>query len=225
MNALTAEHDDTPADPVTSTPTSLLDTSVLTRSAEHLAQRYAGHFSPETVERYVFESYTTLSRTARVRTHLTSLATHFADTRLRALALAEGKIASTVPQVLFVCVQNSGRSQIAAALLTALGGDGVEVRSAGSLPASDIHPLVHDVLAERGIALENAFPKPLTDDVVRASDYVITMGCGDACPIYPGKHYLDWDLADPAEADLDGVRAITAEIDGHVQELWARMQA
>ena len=195
------------------------DTHVLQRSAEHLAERYTGIFSPETVERYVFESYTTLSRTAKVRTYLASTATHFADNRLRALAQAEGKIDSPVPQVLFVCVHNIGRSQIAAALLAHHAGDQVEVRSAGSLPQSEVHPLVVQVLAERGIDVSGAYPKPLTDDVVRAADYVITMGCGDACPVYPGKRYLDWEITDPAVEDLDGVRTIVENIDTRIQKL------
>ena len=201
-----------------------LDTHVLQRSAEHLAERYAGVFSPETVERYVFESYATLSRTAKVRTYLASTASHFADNRLRALAQSEGKIASPVPQVLFVCVHNIGRSQIAAALLTHHAGDKVEVRSAGSLPGSEVHPLVVQALAERGIDLSGAYPKPLTDDVVRAADYVITMGCGDACPIYPGKQYLDWEVPDPAEQTPASLQAVVEDIDAHVQELWARIQ-
>jgi arsenate reductase len=210
------------SEPTLSDPTTL-DTHVLQRSAEHLAAKYAGVFSPETVERYVFESYTTLSRTAKVRTYLASTATHFADNRLRALAQAEGRIASPVPQVLFVCVHNSGRSQIAAALLAHHAGDGVEVRSAGSLPGSEVHPLVTQVLAERGIDLTGAYPKPLTDDVVRAADYVITMGCGDACPVYPGKRYLDWQITDPSEQTLDRVRQIVDEIDARVRALQAQL--
>lgn len=197
-----------------------LDTHVLQRSAEHLAERYAGVFSPETVERYVFESYATLSRTAKVRTYLATTASHFADNRLRALAQAEGKIASPVPQVLFVCVHNIGRSQIAAALLAHHAGDRVEVRSAGSLPGSEVHPLVVAALAERGVDLTGAYPKPLTDDVVRAADYVITMGCGDACPVYPGKHYLDWEIADPAQETPEGVDVVIDAIDTRVKDLW-----
>ncbi|MEW1981873.1 arsenate reductase ArsC [Citricoccus sp. NPDC079358] len=205
-------------------PAETMDTHVLQRTADHLAERYTGMFSPETIERYVFESYTTLSRTAKVRTHLASTATHFADSRLRALALAEGKIDSPVPQVLFVCVHNIGRSQIAAALLSHHAGNEVEVRSAGSLPQSEVHPLVVEALAERRIDLSEAYPKPLTDDVVRASDYVITMGCGDACPVYPGKRYLDWEIHDPAIEDLDGVRAIVEDIDTRVQKLLTRIR-
>ncbi|NUL47803.1 arsenate reductase ArsC [Cellulosimicrobium funkei] len=204
-------------------PAETMDTHVLQRTAEHLAERFAGVFSRETVERYVFESYTTLSRTAKVRTYLASTAAHFADNRLRALAQAEGKIDSPVPQVLFVCVHNVGRSQIAAALLAHHAGDQVEVRSAGSLPQSEVHPLVVAVLAERGIDLSGAYPKPLTDDVVRAADYVITMGCGDACPVYPGKRYLAWELADPAIENLEGVRAIVEDIDTRVRELWTQI--
>ncbi|WP_336705743.1 arsenate reductase ArsC [Micrococcus terreus] len=207
-----------------STDPTTLDTHVLQRAAEHLAERYAGIFSPQTVERYVFESYATLSRTAKVRTYLASTATHFADNRLRALAQAEGKIASPVPQVLFVCVHNIGRSQIAAALLAHHAGDGVEVRSAGSLPGSEVHPLVVQALRERGVDLSGAYPKPLTDDVVRAADYVITMGCGDACPVYPGKRYLDWEIPDPAEQTVERVREIVADIDARVRDLWAQLQ-
>lgn len=202
-----------------------LHTNVLQRSAKELSEKYAGIFSPETVERYVFESYTTLSRTARIRTHLVNTALHFAETRLRALAQAEGKIASPVPQVLFVCVHNMGRSQIAAALLSDYAGDRVEVRSAGSLPASEVHPLVVEVLTERGLDLSEDYPKPLTDDVVRAADYVITMGCGDACPIYPGKRYLDWEIPDPVDETTEQVENIVKQIDNRVKNLWEHIQA
>ncbi|MFB9776538.1 arsenate reductase ArsC [Brevibacterium otitidis] len=201
-----------------------LDTQVLQHTADDLARKYEGIFSPETIERYVFESYTTLSRTARIRDHLAILAERFAADRLRALALAQGKIETTVPQVLFVCVHNVGRSQIASALLAHYAGDRVEGRSAGSLPGSEVHPLVIDALAERHIDLSGAFPKPLTDDVVRAADYVITMGCGDACPIYPGKRYLDWELADPAEETPERIREIVDQIDGRVRALWTEIQ-
>jgi arsenate reductase len=205
-------------------PTETMDTHVLSRTAAHLAERYAGIFSPETVERYVFESYATLSRTARIRTYLAATAGHFADDRLRALAQSQGKIDKPVAQVLFVCVHNIGRSQIAAALLAHHAGNGVEVRSAGSLPGADVHPLVVEALKERGIDLTGAYPKPLTDDVVRAADYVITMGCGDACPVYPGKRYLDWGIADPSQETLEGVREIVEAIDTRVQALWDQIR-
>ncbi|MCY1157520.1 MAG: arsenate reductase ArsC [Citricoccus sp.] len=99
----------------------------------------------------------------------------------------------------------------------------MEVRSAGSLPGSEVHPLVAEALRERGIDLTGAYPKPLTDDVVRAADYVITMGCGDACPVYPGKRYLDWQITDPAEETLDRVRQIVDEIDARVRALQAQL--
>lgn len=201
-----------------------LHTNVLRRIADDLAHTYQGMFSAETIERYVFESYTALSRTAKVHTHLPVLAENFAKDRLRALALAQGKIPSPVPQVLFVCVHNAGRSQIAAALLHHYAGKSVEVRSAGSLPTSEVPGVVVDVLAERGIDLVGAFPKPLTDDVVRAADYVITMGCGDVCPIYPGKHYLDWELADPKDETPERVRVIVDEVDERVRGLWETIQ-
>lgn len=193
--------------------------SVLHRAAERLAHQFAGMVSSETVERVVFESYTALARTANVSTHLASVAEKFARDRLVALAQSRGLIAKPVPEILYVCVQNSGRSQIAAAITRHLGGERVHVRSAGSQPAAGLLPGVVTVLQEAGIDVSEEFPKPLTDDVVRAADAVVTMGCGDACPLYPGKRYLDWQLNDPAELDLDGIRAVRDEIQQHVEQL------
>ena len=124
-----------------------------------------------------------------------------------------------VPEVLFVCVHNAGRSQMAAALLDRHGAGRVTVRSAGSAPADRLNPDVIAAMAELGLDLSHEFPKPLTDESVRAADVVITMGCGDACPVYPGKRYEDWELDDPADADLEGVRRIRDEIDGRVRRL------
>ncbi|WP_026920103.1 arsenate reductase ArsC [Gordonia polyisoprenivorans] len=198
-----------------------MDVHVLNRTVDDLARTYEGMFSAETIERYVFESYTALARTATIKRYLAALARNFASDRLRALALSQGKIQSTVPQVLFVCVHNAGRSQVAAALLKHYAGSDVEVRSAGSLPASEVDPQVAEVLKARGIDMTGAFPKPLTDDVVRAADYVITMGCGDACPVYPGKNYLDWDLADPTSQTKEITEQIIDDIDARVRTLWA----
>ncbi|MBD3942915.1 arsenate reductase ArsC [Microbacterium sp. NEAU-LLC] len=197
--------------------------SVLHRAAERLGQQFAGMVSEETVERVVFESYTALARTATVKTHLPSLAEKFARDRLTALAQSKGLIVKRVPEVLFVCVQNSGRSQMAAALTRHLAGDRVHVRSAGSQPGERILPEVAFVLAEIDLDVTDEFPKPLTDDVVRAADAVITMGCGDACPLYPGKRYLDWLLDDPAELDLDGVRRVRDDIRDRVEHLLAEL--
>jgi protein-tyrosine-phosphatase len=199
--------------------------SVLHRAAERLARQFVGMVNEETVERVVFESYTALARTAAVQTHLASLAEKFAQDRLTALAQSKGLIAKPVPEVLFVCVQNSGRSQMAAALTRQAAGDQVHVRSAGSQPGERVLPEVALVLAEIGLDVTEEFPKPLTDDVVRAADAVVTMGCGDACPLYPGKRYLDWQLDDPAELDLDGVRRVRDEIRDRVEQLLGELTA
>jgi protein-tyrosine-phosphatase len=124
-----------------------------------------------------------------------------------------------VPHVLFVCVHNAGRSQMAAALLDQAAGGRVRVTSAGSQPASEINPAVIQAMAEVGLDLSRAFPRPLTGDQVQAADVVITMGCGDACPVYPGKRYLDWDLPDPAGLDVAAVRPIRDEISRRVGDL------
>jgi protein-tyrosine-phosphatase len=123
------------------------------------------------------------------------------------------------PEVLFVCVHNAGRSQMAAALVKLRSDGRVHVRSAGSAPGDEINPAVVEAMAELGVDMSEQFPKPLTDEVVRAADVVITMGCGDACPIYPGKKYEDWQLKDPAGQDVAGVRMIRDEIDERVQHL------
>lgn len=124
-----------------------------------------------------------------------------------------------VPEVLFVCVHNAGRSQMAAALLDYHAAGRIQVRSAGSAPANEINPAVVQAMAERGLDLSREFPKPLTDNAVRAADLVITMGCGDACPVYTGKRYLDWELPDPAGQPLDIVRQIRDAIDQSVRQL------
>jgi arsenate reductase (thioredoxin) len=124
-----------------------------------------------------------------------------------------------VPEVLFVCVHNAGRSQMAAALLDHHARGRVRVRSAGSTPASEVNPAVRAAMDEIGIDLSREVPKMLTTDAVHAADVVISMGCGDACPIFPGKRYLDWDLPDPAGKDLDTVRPIRDDIDRRVQDL------
>jgi arsenate reductase len=128
-----------------------------------------------------------------------------------------------VPEVLFVCVHNAGRSQMAAGLLDQLSEGRVHVRTAGSEPADRINPAVVEAMAEVGVDLSKEFPKPLTDEVVRAADAVITMGCGDACPIYPGKRYEDWELEDPAGKDLATVRGIRDQISERVRGLFAEV--
>ena len=147
------------------------------------------------------------------------LAHRFARERLKALAQAEGLIAKEQPEVLFVCVHNAGRSQMAAGLVKLRSEGRIHVRSAGSDPGEQINPAVIEAMDELGVDMSEEFPKPLTDEVVRAADVVITMGCGDACPIYPGKKYEDWELDDPAGQDLETVRRIRDELDRRVQTL------
>ncbi|MEJ1193901.1 arsenate reductase ArsC [Pseudarthrobacter sp. CCNWLW207] len=199
------------------------NTELLQRISSRLGERFAGVFAVETVERYVFESYTALARTAKITTYLPATTEHFASDRLNALAKSKGAITAEVPEALFVCVQNAGRSQMAAALLTVEAKGRIHVRSAGSLPAAELDPAVVTVMSEMGLDLSQNYPKPLTDDVVRASDVVITMGCGDSCPIYPGKRYEDWDLPDPAGQPLQVVREIRDQIHDLVKALVASL--
>ena len=188
------------------------------KAVDDLCGEFTGTFSRETVERFVSESVVSLGG-ARFADFVPVLAYRFARERLRALGQAEGAIAKLVPEVLFVCVQNAGRSQIAAALLNHHAAGRVHVRTAGSAPAGEVHPEVAEALAARGIDVGEEFPKPLTDEVVQAADVVVTMGCGDACPIYPGKRYEDWEVGDPAGAGPARVRAITDEIEARVLTL------
>jgi arsenate reductase (thioredoxin) len=194
------------------------------RGIEGLVDEFRGIFSRETIDRYVMESLEQLPA-ARFSDFVPLLVHRFARERLRALGQAEGTIAKDVPEVLFVCVQNSGRSQMAAGLLHQRAAGLVHVRSAGSAPAEQINANVVKAMEEVGVDLAQEFPKPLTDEVVRAADAVITMGCGDACPIYPGKRYEDWEVADPAENSLEEVREIRDEIDRRVTELLRKVSA
>jgi protein-tyrosine-phosphatase len=192
------------------------------RSIEAMHEEFRGIYSLETVERFVDESIDRLSG-ARVVDFIPLFVHRFARERLRALAQAQGAIMSDVPEVLFVCVHNAGRSQMAAALLDHHAAGRVRVRSAGSAPAAEINPAVRAVMAERGLDLSKEFPKPLTGEAVRAADVVITMGCGDVCPVFPGKRYLDWRLPDHAGQPVENVRPIRDEIDARVRALLAEL--
>lgn len=195
------------------------DRAILGRIAEELARSYAGCLSPETVSRYVTESHALLAQTARISTHLPALTRHFAADRLRALALLEGTLVSDRPEILVACVKNAGRSVAAKLLLEHYGRDLVTVRSAGSAPGEGIHAEVAEVLTERGLDVSQEFPKPFTDEMVQACDVVITMGCGEACPVFPGKRYLDWPTDDPKDQPIDVVRRIVDDIDTRVRGL------
>jgi arsenate reductase (thioredoxin) len=189
---------------------------------EDLVEEFEGVWSRETIERFLDESERELAKTGPGGLSFLALrAPTFACERLEAFAQAEGQIEKTQPEVLFVCVRNAGRSQVAAALTHELSQGAVSVRSAGSAPAEMIHPNVIRALDEIGVDIEREFPKPLTDEVVRAAGVVVTMGCGDACPVYPGKHYEDWEIADPAGQSIEAVREIRDEIRGRVENLIA----
>jgi arsenate reductase (thioredoxin) len=190
----------------------------LDKGLERLRDEFAGTFSAETVERFMAESLEALGG-ARLKDFVPLFVHRFARERLRALGQVQGTIAKDVPEVLFVCVQNAGRSQMAAALLDHYAEGRVHVRSAGSAPADQVNPAVIVAMSELGIDVGREFPKPMTDEVVQAADAVVTMGCGDACPIYPGKRYEDWEVDDPAETDLDGVRRIRDDIGDRVRTL------
>jgi arsenate reductase (thioredoxin) len=192
------------------------------RIIDDLAVRFSGRLSRETVASYLEDSFALLGASSReVRP---SRAARFAAERLDALSTIDASRSRDVPEVLFVCVQNAGRSQIAAALMRQLAGGRVHVRTAGSQPADGVRSSIVTVLDEVGVSVDDEFPKPLTDEMVRAADVVVTMGCGDACPVYPGRRYLDWELDDPVGRPLAEVREIRDRIDAHVRALLAELR-
>jgi arsenate reductase (thioredoxin) len=192
----------------------------LRSAATRLQDSFEGVFNTETIERFLHHSYDEFAEHATITKWLPLLAERFARQRLNALARIEGKSDDTRPIVLFLCVHNAGRSQMAMGFFQHLAGDQAIAWSGGSEPTSQVNPAAIAAMAERGIDISNEFPKPWTDEVVRAADAVITMGCGDACPLYPGKRYEDWELSDPAEAEsIEQVRAIREEIRGRVEVL------
>ena len=200
------------------------DAAILDRMADELTERYPT-VSADLVAHTLRESYVALTRGTGVRKHLVLTAERFARQRLDDLVAAQRPAgAAHPPQVLFVCVANAGRSQLAAALMRHYAGDAVVVRSAGSAPAHDIHAVVRPILADlTDDAGGSAYPKPLTDDAVRAADAIITLGCGDTCPILPGKRYQDWIIGDPALASPEGVLAIRDELGTRVRALLAEL--
>ena len=220
--SVSPDHVDQATELLQPTETGELARNVLGRIVADLSERFRGTFGPETVERFVHESHLLLAERAHITRYLPSLTARFAADRLAALARIDAPEAAT-PEVLFVCVQNAGRSQIAAAILRQIAGDRVNVRTAGSEPAGAVRSVVVAALDEIGVPLGGEYPKPLTDEVVRAADVVVTMGCGDACPVYPGRRYLDWDLDDPVGLPLAQVRDIRDTIETRVRELVATL--
>ncbi|MFB7787747.1 low molecular weight phosphatase family protein [Streptomyces vinaceus] len=197
----------------------------LAAGAARLSTRYAGRFAPETVLRLLADSYTRLAEHARIRTHLIVLAERLTAERLEALAHTQGLTDGGRVRVLFVCSHNADRSQMAAALLAHRAGDAVTVSSAGTHLTEDVEPFVGQALTEAGVDLIDAYPEPLTEEVVEASDVVITMGCGDPCPVMPGRRYLDWPAPDPDGAPISLVRDARDAIDTRITELIAELGA
>lgn len=194
----------------------------LRRETDRLATEFRGKFNRETIERYARESLERLGEVSVTR-YLPIFAYRFTRERLVALAEVEGLLSPDCPNVLFVCVRNAARSQMAAALARHLSGGLVEAHSAGSAPAGEIDPIVVAVMCEIGLDLSQEVPKPLAEEIVRAADVVITMGCGDVCPVYPFKVYEDWELQDPIGRPLSEVRQIRDEVRERVQSLLSRL--
>jgi arsenate reductase len=201
-----------------------LDESLAMKAAaERLASEFDGVYGTETIERYLHASFDQFAGNARIPQFLPLLAERFARQQLHALAKIEGLRNDGKPTVLFLCVHNAGRSQMAMGFFQHLAGDAAVAWSGGSEPGIEVNPAAVEAMRERGIDIAHEFPKPWTDDTVRAADVVITMGCGDACPIFPGKRYEEWVLDDPAGLGVDEVRPVRDEIERRVRHLLDEM--
>ena len=196
----------------------------LKTAAARLEREFEGTFGVETIERFLHSSYDQFAGRATIPNFLPLLAERFARQRLDALARVEGKVTDGKPTVLFLCTHNAGRSQMALGFFTHLAGEDAVAWSGGSEPGNEINPAAIAAMDEIGIDITGEFPKPWTDEIVQAADVVITMGCGDACPIFPGKRYENWDLPDPAGQSVDAVRPIRDEIEGRVRQLLADLE-
>ncbi len=212
-----------PRRPDSETPTwdtlSLDESLALRATATRLVEDFAGVYGPETIERFLHASFDQFTDRATITKFLPLMAERFARQRLRALAKIEGLRDDGKPIVLFLCVHNAGRSQMAMGFFTHLAGDRALAWSGGSEPGNAVNPAAVEAMRERGIDISGEFPKPWTDETVRAADVVISMGCGDACPIFPGKRYEDWVLDDPAGQDVTAVRPIRDDIERRVRTL------
>lgn len=206
-------------------PAITLDQQVaLRRAATRLATEFSGLYGTDTIERFLTSSYDEFAGRSTVLGFLPLLAERFARQRLQALARVERLHDDGRPVVLFLCTHNAGRSQMALGFLAHHVGERAVAWSGGSEPGVEVNPAAVEAMAERGIDISGEFPKPWTDEVVRAADVVITMGCGDACPIFPGKDYRDWDVADPAGHDLAAVREIRDDVERRVLALLGELQ-
>jgi len=202
-----------------------LDQSLAMRAA---ATRLAGEFQDiygeETIERFLNTSFDQFATNATIPRFLPLMAERFARQRLMALAKVEGRHDDGKPTVLFLCVHNAGRSQMALGFFQHLAGQAAVAWSGGSEPGIEVNPAAVSAMAERGIDISAEFPKPWTDETVRAADVVVTMSCGDACPIFPGKRYEEWILDDPAGKSIDDVRPVRDEIERRVRRLLAELR-
>ena len=196
---------------------------LIKQAAQRLKTKFEGTFNAETIERYITDSQTRLESRAKFATWLPVLIERFTHDRLVALARLEVG-ALDRPGVLFLCVHNAGRSQMAAGYLRHLAGDRVDVFTGGSDPGFDTNKVVVAAMAEEGIDVSQEYPKPWTDEIARAADVIVSMGCGDACPIYPGKRYEDWELDDPSGQPIEAVRPIRDDIRGRVEALLATLE-
>ncbi|MGA9279290.1 low molecular weight phosphatase family protein [Ilumatobacter sp.] len=199
-----------------------MEERLVRNSAERLQRQFAGTFNTETIERYIHDSQTQLTSQATVSRWLPVLIERVTRDRLRAVMRLDG-IADTKPAVLFLCVHNAGRSQIAAGWMRHLAGDLIDVFSGGSMPAADSNQGVVDTMAAVGIDISTEYPKPWTDDVVRAADVIVSMGCGEACPIVPGTQYLDWDIPSPTGGPADALAEVRDDIRTRVEALIASL--
>lgn len=193
-------------------------------AAERLKRRFAGQLNTETIERFMNESLDTLVQRARTSTWIPLLAERFARDRLRALVRLESEATDRNPSVLFLCVHNAGRSQMAAGWMRHLAGDDVDVFSGGSEPAEQVNQAAIAAMAEKGIDIGGEIPQPWADEIVRAADVVVTMGCGDACPVFPGKRYVDWEVEDPSGKTVEEVRPIRDDLERRVRGLMAELE-
>lgn len=196
----------------------------IARTVLRIAEDHGDQFSGDMLDGIVTDCYDRLAESATVTQFLGALAEKLARQRLRALRKLDGSAPDDRPAVLFLCVHNAGRSQMALGWLTHLGGDRVVGYSGGSEPADRVNPVAIAAMAEVGIDISNEFPKPWTDDILRATDVVVLMGCGDTCPVYPGKRYVDWELQDPAGQGIETVRLVRDEIRTHVEGLLAELR-
>lgn len=209
--------DDTPLELTTE------QTLLVKQAATRLHKEFEGTFNAETIERYITDSQEKLGAKARFATWLPILIERFTRDRLKALARLEvGSLDK--PAVLFLCVHNAGRSQMAAGWLRSLAGERVEVFSGGSDPGIETNGAAVTAMSEVGIDISSEYPKPWTDEIARAADVIITMGCGDACPVYPGKRYEDWELTDPAGQPIEVVRTVRDDIRSRVEALVASLE-